>query len=315
MRIVANTLTMGLAFIAAAIVGGQALAHSSPLEAIARITHEIETEGPSARLLVQRAVEYRTLSDYPAAKIDLERALKLEPTNFMALRELAQVGLRTGAFEASLLAIDRSLAGADAPFVRCGMFALRAEVLGAAGRTDEALDDIARALEADRPEVDWYLQRSRLQWAAERFDDRVRDLRVAASRNPSIVIQYELTDALIDAEYYKESLERVEAELAKCRDCASWLLRRARIRRGVGEDENAKADLTSAIAALTQRLDDHGSSTLDVTLIVERATAYALLGDRARAERGLRFADALEADEWLRAPLARLLDTDGPTAD
>ncbi len=315
MRIGANKLRVGLVFVAAAFVGGHALAHSSPLEAIARITDEIEAQGASARLLVQRAIEYRTLSDYPAARNDLEQALRLEPANFMALRELAQVDLRTGAFDASLRAIDRSLAKADAPIARWGMYALRAQVLGSAGRTDEALDDIARALEAARPEVDWYLQRSRLQWTAERFDDRVRDLRVAASRNPSIVIQYELTDALIDAEYYEESLDRVETELAKCRDCASWLLRRARIRLGMGDDEIAKADLESAIAALTQRLNDRRYSTLDVTLIVERATAYALVGNRARAERGLHFAEALEADEWLTAPLARLLDTQDPTAD
>src|SRR5690606_9125859 len=116
-----------------------------------------------------------------------------------------------------------------------------------------ALKSVRGALAAAQTEVDWFLQESRLLAALARPEDRVDAMRAAISRNPSVVLEEELTDALIAAGHSDEALARVNSALAASSRQARWLIRRARIWKGLGEEERMRGDLTNALFELASR--------------------------------------------------------------
>ena len=109
-------------------------------------------------------------------------------------------------------------------------------------------------------------------------------------------------EALIDAGQFRQALARIEPQLASARWQSSWLLRRARARKGLGEE--SAPDVRTAIAELNRRLSPQHP---DLTLLADRGTANALLGKMAEARKDLVAAKKLGADAWVVRRLETLL--------
>ena len=72
----------------------------------------------------------------------------------------------------------------------------------------------------------------------------------------------------------------IDAEMNDSRIKSSWLIRRARAEFGLGNSTNAEADLKAAVEEIDHRLH---RKRADVLLLVDKATALELLGDKKAA--------------------------------
>lgn len=254
------------------------------------LTAAITADGATAELHYRRACEYRSLRKYAEAEADLRAALRRDADFAAARFELARLLARDGRFaEAQSLVEPLTAAKDDA--LRAAALALRGELRGLQGATSAAVADFTAALTL-RPDVGWYLARSHLQPRPEDAEIRIAGLREGCAATQSPVLRAALCDALIDAgaaapeefvfqAFLSEASAIVADELASGRFHSSWLLRRARLHRLQGAAAAAMHDLHTAIAELTARLD---VPRPDPSLFDERAKAYRLLGDAARAE-------------------------------
>src|SRR4051812_11617308 len=72
------------------VASAPAIAHEGPEHEIDELTERIKTEGESADLLLQRAIEYNVLRKGNEAVKDLEHALDFEAHSPIILRELSR---------------------------------------------------------------------------------------------------------------------------------------------------------------------------------------------------------------------------------
>src|SRR5204862_845038 len=98
------------------------------------------------------------------------------------------------------------------------------------------------------------------------------------------VLEEECIDAMIDGGHPKAALKQIETELRDSRWRSSGLIRRARVRLALGETKAAQRDLHAALKELNSRLLP---SAPELTLIIDRGIANALLGDRSAAAEDL----------------------------
>lgn len=261
-------------------------AHDSPEHQVEALTLRMARAGDSASLLIQRASEYKALGDLQKAAADLAEATRLEPKLPAAYENLSRVQfLQQKLVEASENA-TRALAFTADTADRGPLFLLRAQINAARGLSTEALADCELA--ARRDDLDWYLTRSELQMQLGKVSARLAGLKEGFERNGSIVLEIEWIEAMIDAGEYRTALDRIEQRLNKLRWRSSWLLRRARALKGLRMDFHA--DAQAALAELQQRISPGHP---DPTLVLDRATALALLGKRTAAEKDLAAAKAL----------------------
>jgi tetratricopeptide (TPR) repeat protein len=184
----------------------------------------------------------------------------------------------------------------------------RAAVLAAKGDSSNALDDLNAAIAARPDQVDWYLQRSMLQSDLGQLHERVEDLRAGWRATDSAALRVSMIDAMIDAGQAREALDLIEPELKDARFTSSWLIRRARCRLQLDEPDAATEVLRAAIAEINPRIHVQRP---DVSLIVDRGFAFALLGDIDRAKADLEIARKHQADHWLTERLERAVDEQG----
>jgi hypothetical protein len=97
--------------------------------------------------------------------------------------------------------------------------------------------------------------------------------------------------------------------LSESRWQSSWLIRRARARQKLGETAAAKKDLQAAIVEINTRLRPERP---DVTLLVDRGLAHALLGNVRAAQADLAAARAASADRALLFRLTKALPATAP---
>lgn len=256
----------------------------------------METVGQRSDLLWRRATEYRVLGQLDAAARDLKAALKITPGFIPALTDLSRVQLTQGKRRQALATIDRALATVEDDAARAPLWMIRADVAVEAGNYEKALADCDRALQhASGNELDWYLTRSQLQCRLGRFNDAVAGLQRGFELTGSAVLEVESIDAMIEAGRHAEALKTIEPALADSRWRSSWLIRRARVRLGLGEISMAHDDLLAAIQEINSRLNPAHS---DYGLLADRGLAYALLGDTVLGRRDLESARKLGADAW-----------------
>ena len=74
-------------------------AHDCPGDVIHALSHRMEVEGPTARMLAARAFEYQSLGQWDAAITDFDGALALQPRFSAALQGLAGAHLHLGNWE------------------------------------------------------------------------------------------------------------------------------------------------------------------------------------------------------------------------
>ncbi|MBI2421771.1 MAG: hypothetical protein HYV27_02995 [Candidatus Hydrogenedentes bacterium] len=264
-----------MAFAALLFVGVSAAAHPGPSVVIGALTESIARDGESVALLVRRAEEYRQLRDYGAALADADRALGLEPGNVPALLLSAELyGMQGQGATALALGREAVALAAGTPYSG-GAWMTLSRVQEQAGDRAGALESVEKALATARPEVDWFLAESRLLAASGEGVRRLAALRAAITRNSSVVLEDELTDALIAGGAHEEAMARVEQGLAGSRFQARWLIRRARIWKALGDGESMRRDLRAALLEVAQR---ERKDVVNAGLAAHRAEAEALLG-------------------------------------
>ena len=189
-------------------VGATSFGHDSPLHVIQLLTERIESEGEIPSLLLRRSYEYRAMGDYEAAERDLSRIIEIDPYAMSAYGELARVRWAQDDTEGADAAMRAGLEMSAPEAERSELLAVGAEFRESEGEFGEALKLCEAALKARPGNLDWMLQRSRLQHLLGQYDARIAGLREAVQRNPSIVLAIELTDALIDGGEHAEGLKR-----------------------------------------------------------------------------------------------------------
>ena len=263
-------------------------AHDSPEHKVEELSFEMARSVKTSELFMQRAVEHRALGELAHAAADFESAFKLDPKQVTALKELSLVQLAQGKPDLALKTITRALASELA----ADFLMARAEIHTARADFRAALRDCQAAFRQSNANLEWYLLRAQLQRRLGLFEDCLADLREGVSKTGSAVLQEECIDAMIDAGQHSAALKQVEAELADSRWRSSWLLRRARVRLALGHAKAAKRDLEQALSDLEQRIVP---AAPDVTLIIDRGIARALLGQVSLAQSDLHLARSLSA--------------------
>lgn len=258
-------------------------AHDSPEHEIEALTSRMSKVGKTASLLMRRATEFKALGELDKAAADLAEAISLEPKSPAAYAELSRVQFAQGKLGEAGDNATRSLTLMEEAGERGAVFLLRAQIQAARGRIAEALSDCELADRKD--DLDWYLTRSQIQRQLGKLDARVAGLKDGFARNGSIVLEIEWIEAMIDAGQNRQALEMIDQHLNQLRLRSSWLLRRARALKGLKADFQNEAK--AALAELERRIRPEHP---EPTLLLDRATAWALLGDEKAAREDLKAA-------------------------
>lgn len=267
-----------------------AIAHDSPEHVVEALTHRMQHEGSSPALLVRRAYEYQSLGRYEKAEADLHNAIKSDPAFAEAYARLAHVFNAQGKYPQAEDTLAEGLEHAQSELDTVELLAIRAELHEANQNFHAALSDNEAVLEFRPNELDPLLHKSHLFAQMDKPAARVSWLRKAIERNPSIVLEIELTDALIDAKEYEDALDRVIQAANGRRWLSAWRIRRARIHLGLGEKVEAEKELRLALTEIDTRIS---KTWVDPMLLLESATAHALLGQTDPARDSLQ--SAIEA--------------------
>lgn len=281
-----------------------AAAHDSPGDVIHALSHRMELEGPTARLLAARAYEYQALAQWNEAIADFNGALALQPRYGAALQGLAAAELRADNPVAAESAARRAVALYDDPARQAPGEALLAQVLVAQSRWPEALDAWQRALNAPNPEVDWFLGEAECLGRMKRFTEQAEALAAARLRNPSVVLHRAWVRALVESDQLDDAGSEIEAGLANTRWRSSWLILRARLHEKRGDTAQQREDAMSAFAELQGRINPERP---DQWLLTECGISLALAGRESAAREyekqardlGVPSADLLEIDTIL----------------
>jgi tetratricopeptide (TPR) repeat protein len=278
-----------------------ALAHDGPEHEIEELNQRLRTEGESADLLLQRAIEYNVLGKTTEAFKDLERALTFDSHSPHLLRELSRAHLGFGRTNEALDAANSGLKYAAAGIEHASLLMTRAEVFRARKEQQKALEDADKAIKEHPENAEWYLARSQIHQALGLKKERIKGLEEGARETGSGLIDAEWIDALIDGGKGEQALARIEAELKDARLQSTWLIRRAKVRIAMKKKDEARHDLEAALAELNQRL---GRSSSDPLLLMDRGHAHELLGNKEDAKKDYESArDKGVVDEWLREHL------------
>ena len=278
-----------------------ALAHDSPEHKIRDLSSELAHTGKSPALLIERALEHRELGQFADAAADLKAAYELDPKSIVALKELALVQLAEGKTDVALSTINVALTNTPAP----DFLMARAEIQTVRAEYRAALNDCDAAFRQPTANLEWYLLRAQLQRRLGHHRDCLAGLRDGVAKTGSAVLEEEIIDTMIDAGEYKAALKKVERELRDSRLRSSWLIRRARIRLALGDIRSAHRDLNTAIDELNSRINPIAP---DVTLVIDRGTAHALLGKRSLAMDDLTLVRTLSADPFSLWRLEQLVN-------
>ena len=296
-----SSLRLGV-FLVALICGPAVPAHEGPEHEIETLTAFMARRGPTPLLLLNRAGEFETLGQFNRAIADLQAALKLDAKFSSALIELSRIHLGQGQTAAALVEVNRALELVPIKSVRASLHILRAEIRVAQGRDELALADCERAFQGQPGQIEWFLLRSQIQARLGQLDACAAGLKAGFEQTQSAVLETQWIEALIDAGRSREALALIEPQLAESRLKSSWLLRRARAHRALGEE--CEIDLHGVLEELNRRINPRAP---DLTLLADRGLAFALLGKRAEAEKDLAEAKKRGAESWVVRRLEKIL--------
>ncbi|MBX3178900.1 MAG: tetratricopeptide repeat protein [Candidatus Hydrogenedentes bacterium] len=283
---------LALCYAAAVLLAVPVSAHDAPGDVVHAITHRIETNGPTARLLSARATEYEYLGQREAAIADFEAALALQPRYGLAIAGLAQCLLRGGQLERAAAVAEQGLALEDGPEREAPYHAIVAQARARAERWEDALPAWRAALASPRPEVDWFLGEAEALARLGRHAERAEALSAARARNPSAVLHRTWVWALVDAGRAADAMPEIEANLARAQWKSTWLLLRARVHASQGDREAQHADARAALAEISARWNA-GRAGRDPQLMAYAALGFGLLGETEIARDHLEKARAL----------------------
>ncbi len=272
-------------------------AHDGPEHVIETLTDEISRYGATPRMLVERAAEQRIIGRLTLAAADLEQALKLNEEHLPARMALGRVYLAQGKKTEALKIVERVMNVRAADPERATLHMMRAEIYRALGDDKKALDDCQHALDLQAGDVDWYLIRSQLQERLGKHKERLAGLEQGIKLTSSVVLENERIEALIDAGQHRAALALIEPQLQDSRWQSSWLIRRARARLGLGEKDQAHADLRAAIREINERFGPFAAFNPDTALLADRGVAHTLLGEHETGKKDFQQARTAGVDE------------------
>lgn len=259
------------------LLSSSAIAHDSPNDVIDRLTHQLE-HGVTARLLVDRGLEYRAIGDAERAEADFRAALALNEHYVPAYLTLAQMFVHEERIDEAVLVIETGMGEARGADHRDEFLRLRAECEVHEQDWISAIESLDAMSTDLRTDLDTVLLRSAIRSNLNQLTLRVEELRAAFRDNAAVVIELELIEALRDAGLHGESLDRINAHLRNRKFKAEWLLRRARTYQAMGKTRLMNSDLEVALMELENRLDVPRPDTQLFTL---RDQARDLLGASA----------------------------------
>lgn len=281
-------------------------AHEGPEHEIDELTEHISRHGENPGILLERAIEYGVLGKHSEAIRDLERATRLDPGHLHALRELGRFQFIAGRSDDALATLARALRlPIEEPVDRGGILVLRAEILRTLDRPRPALDDCNAAIGLHASNPEWYLLRSDLQRREGLSKVRVEDLQKGIQQTGSGLLDIELTEALLDDRQFQAALERIDPELASSRIKHGWRLRRGRALVGLGRLPEGRRELQVALDEITTLLDP---TRPDPSLLLDQATANALLGNREAVQACLEQARNHRVDKTITGRIRQLLE-------
>ena len=277
---------------------GAASAHESP-------EHTIHALNARTKLtpaqLYQRALAHRAIHEPEEAIRDLQAAISSEPGNLGYRLELCEAQLAAGEATEARHTADHALTLATSEDQRAGVQILRAQSYQLERKPKQALAATQRAFqEVPKGEIEWILLRSECQRALGLHQERIDALTEGLKNHPSAVIQTHRLDALIDASEFSAALKEIEQELANRRWKSSYLVKRARCLIGLGDEEDVKTALRSALGEIAARLNPERP---DLFLLVDQGFAYALLGQQTKAESSLKLLKQNDAPACMTARL------------
>lgn len=272
-----------LAVVLCVLPGAPAVAHDSPGDVVHALTHRMESQGPTARLLAARAFEYQYLGAWDAAIADFEAAIERQPRYSAAIEGLAQVLLRQNHLDRAMAVAQSGLKVAGTADRAAPYHAIIARAHARAKRWEPALGAWYEALQSGRPQVDWFLEHARCLARLDRYEERAQALDEARQRNPSVVLERAWIHALVDAGRGEIALPEIGRQLERARWKSVWLLLRARLHAHDGRSELQRADAEAALQEINQRWSGDISGR-DPMLLTQAALAFALLGQDDKAQ-------------------------------
>jgi tetratricopeptide (TPR) repeat protein len=259
------------------------IAHDSPEHQIEALNKKIAANGATAELLGRRATEWRALGKYDEASQDLQKALVINSNSIPLILECASVELERGNVCTAGGIVEHGLARAQET-EKAPLYIMMAEALDQKGVHNLALAECEKAMAAAEPQLEWHLIRSRLMCRLGKNAQAAAALKAAYEKTPSVVLEIEWIEAMIDAGQCAQALERVTKYTERGRWRSAWLIRRARAELGLNRTDAAQASLATALAELEQRINP---AKVDATLLADRAMALLLRGDRDAAAKDL----------------------------
>jgi tetratricopeptide (TPR) repeat protein len=282
-------------------------AHEGPEHEIEELTEQIARHGENPGILIERAIEYGVLGKQNDAIRDLERAIRLDPGNLHALRELGRFQFSAGRTDNALASLDRALRlTIEEPVDRGGLLILRAEILRSLDRPRPALDDCNAAIGLHASNPEWYLLRSELQRQEGLSKVRIEDLRKGLEITGSGLLGIELAEALLDDRQFQAALLRIDPELESSRIKHSWRLRRGRALVGLARLPEGHRELNTALTEISAILDP---ARPDPSLLLDQAIANALLGNREAVRTCLEKARSHRLDKGTTLRIRQWLDS------
>ncbi|KAB8193604.1 tetratricopeptide repeat protein [Nonomuraea phyllanthi] len=211
----------------------------------------------------------------------------------------ALVEVRRGRFDAAMDLVRQAIELAETdladqhPIHRLVLYGNRAQLLAMAGRTEEALADYTRAVEADPGYPDYYLERGNLLLRLGRTDEALADYEAVMRLSPPFPEAYynraELRFAAGDLDGARADLDHT---LELDPEFAAAYVNRSGIMAGLGEHEQARRDVVRGLALAPR--DPHLLCVLGQVELAEGRPAEARTA----------FDAALEADPALVAAWA-----------
>ncbi|NWK55945.1 hypothetical protein HW115_10000 [Verrucomicrobiaceae bacterium N1E253] len=287
-------------FLVLALCASLVHAHESP-------EHTIEAINQHAQLtpaqLHQRAIAKRALNQHSSAITDLTTAIQAAPDQLGFRLELARTQLEAGHNRNTLHTLAQALPLATTPEQQAEIHQLRAEAYQALNQHQQALKSIQQAFQLiPSGEIDWYLLRAHSQGHLGQHQQRIDDLASGLKHHPSAVVKNHWIDALIDAGSFHSALVEINRELEDRRWTSSYLIKRARSLQGLNRTQEATADLKTALAEITARLNPQRP---DLLLLADQAVAYSLLGEQDQSARSIQQLHAHHAPRWIISRASR----------
>ena len=236
------------------------------IESCAKIANDAEFElAARSWALVLRAAAHAEKDNPGAAILDLDRALRMQPENWIALRLRGDIRLQKGELELAGTDIDRAIEIApDAPYNLLS----RATYLRAKEQYAEARKTMDYAIELDPALSDLYFERGRNALAMLDAEQAILDFEKSRAIGPSdaaidynLALGYRLAGRFIDAD------AAINRALEVTPDDPHAIRQKAKIGLGLGELDAALAEIERAIR-------------LDPTVLSFRYTRGSILSAR-----------------------------------